>query len=118
MSVSAACQSISSQSQTQVGRRYTPCLTRFYASLLPGILLPLITEALTELHVKWKMCEPKHEPDGVTRWRMRIGGFDKRKLMFKGTLELEEFEYDDLRGSFCVMNREKVRRAVLSNSCN
>lgn len=54
------------------------------------------------------MGEPKKDPDGVVRWRMRIGGFDKRKLMFKGTLELEEFEYDDLKGTFCVMNRDQV----------
>ncbi|THG95423.1 hypothetical protein EW026_g6227 [Hermanssonia centrifuga] len=33
-------------SQTQTGRRYTPSLTRFYASLPPADLLPLITEAL------------------------------------------------------------------------
>ncbi|KAI0339190.1 Pkinase-domain-containing protein [Trametopsis cervina] len=94
-------------SQTQAGRRYTPVLTRFYSSLLPGILLPLITESLTDLNVKWKLSEPKRDTDGVTRWRMRIGGFDKRKLMFKGTVELEEFENEDHKGTFCMMNRDQ-----------
>lgn len=39
------------------------------------------------------------------------GGFDKRKLMYKGTIELEEFWSEEVkvRGTFCVMNREKVR---------
>ena len=100
------------QSQTQAGCRYNPVLTRFYSSLLPGILLPLITESLTDLRVKWKASDPKKDTDGVQRWKMRVGGFDKRKLIFKGTIELEEFETDDHKGTFCVMHRDQVRNAV------
>ncbi|KAI0696596.1 kinase-like domain-containing protein [Cytidiella melzeri] len=94
-------------SQTQAGRRYTPGLTRFYSSLLPGILLPLVTEALSELRVKWKVSETRRDTDGVARTKMRVGGFDKRKLIFKGTVELEEFETDGHRGTFCVMHRDQ-----------
>jgi serine/threonine-protein kinase CHEK1 len=71
-------------------------------------MLPMITEALTDLRVKWKVSEQKRENDGVARWKLRIGGFDKRKLMFKGTVELEEFENDDHKGTFCVMHRDQV----------
>ena len=48
---------------------------------------------------------------GIVRHRVRIGGFDKRKLMYRGTIELEEFYSEEVgvRGTFCVMNREKVR---------
>lgn len=53
----------------------------------------------------------KREGEGITRHRLRIRGFDKRKLMYKGTIELEEFWSEEVkvRGTFCVMNREKVR---------
>lgn len=44
---------------------------------------------------------------------MRVGGFDKRKLIFKGTIELEEFETDEARGTFCVMHRDQVRCSVV-----
>ncbi|KAI0083554.1 CAMK/CAMKL/CHK1 protein kinase [Irpex rosettiformis] len=100
-------QSLMLFSQTQAGRRYTPVLTRFYSSLLPGILLPLITESLTDLKVKWKVSDPKKPTDGAQRWKMRVGGFDKRKLIFKGTIELEEFENGDHKGTFCVMHRDQ-----------
>ena len=54
----------------------------------------------------------------ILRRRIRIGGFDRRKLMYKGTIELEEFETPDgsVRGTFCVMNREKVRVCVHSRA--
>ena len=49
----------------------------------------------------------------IVRSRMRIGGFDARHLMYKGTVELEEFYSEEVgvRGTFCVMKREKVGRA-------
>lgn len=96
-----------------MGRRYTPVLTRFYTSILPSLLLPLIEEALTDQKIKYKKLEPKRDGE-MTRLRIRVGGFDKRKLVFKGTIELEEFEHDDFHGTFCVMNREKVRQALPS----
>ncbi|KAJ3550876.1 hypothetical protein NM688_g4979 [Phlebia brevispora] len=90
-------------SQTQCGRRYTPSLTRFYAKLGPGILMPLICEALDTLGVKHRMAEKTSE-DVL---RIRVGGLDKRKLVFKGWIELEDFEYDGVAGSFCVMQRDQ-----------
>lgn len=67
--------------------------------------------------MKWKMSEPKNDTDDVKRWRIRLGGFDKRKLMFKGILELEEFEYEDVKGSFCLMNRDQVCVCDLNVRC-
>jgi len=104
-------QSLMLFSQTQAGVRYTPCLTRFYTQLGPYILLPLIEDALTELGVKWKRAvEVDIAPTGAPEQkilRMRIGGHDKRKVMFKGWVELEEFSYRDQEGSFCVMQRDQ-----------
>ncbi|GBE84122.1 Serine/threonine-protein kinase CHK1 [Sparassis crispa] len=98
-------------SQTQSGRRYTPHLTRFYSSLRRHDLQPLVTAALTVLGVKWK--PPMEETDddgdgaGVPMLSVRIGGFDKRKLMFKGWVLLEDFNYGEREGTFCVMQRDQ-----------
>lgn len=96
-------------SQTQSGRRYTPHLTRFYSSLQPGILINLIQEALSqfeEFGVKYKDPVADTDEDGPIL-RMRIGGHDRRKLMFKGTVELENFSYGGITGSFCIMHRDQ-----------
>ena len=78
--------------------------------------MQLIQEALTDLGVKHKPPvvaqsqasgdQGSHEP---VLLKMRIGGFDKRKLMFKGMIELEDFEYAGHSGTFCVMHRDQVR---------
>ncbi|KAL4251189.1 protein kinase superfamily protein [Abortiporus biennis] len=94
-------------SQTQFGQRYTPHLTRFYASLGPGILATLIQEALTSFGVKFKPPTQIKDGDRAGMLRMRIGGYDKRKLMFKGVIELESFEYGDFSGTFCLMHRDQ-----------
>lgn len=98
------------QSQTQSGRRYTPHLTRFYSSLGPYMLMSLIQESLTELGVKWKPPMEVDEGEGTEKFfRMRIGGHDKRRVMFKGWVVLEHFSYAEHKGSFCVMQRDRVR---------
>ncbi|KAG9217645.1 hypothetical protein CCMSSC00406_0003666 [Pleurotus cornucopiae] len=97
-------------SQTQTGQRYTPHLTRFYASLGPPLLLALIKESLEGLNVKCKDQPPRPVYDaggGGLQHRLRIGGFDKRKVMFKGWVEVEPFEYRGSDGSFCVMQRDE-----------
>lgn len=66
--------------------------------------MPLISQVLEDYKVKFR--EPERTPDGITR--MRVGGHDKRKLMFKGWIELEDFEYEGKEGSFCVMQRDQV----------
>lgn len=48
--------------------------------------------------------------------QIRIGGYDQRKLMYKGYVKLENFTYKQYSGTFCVMHREQVR-AVSSCRC-
>lgn len=101
--------SLSQQSQTQSGMRYTPSLTRFFSSTNPSQLLQLITSALTSLGVKLKAADPERSADGSSeKLRLRIGGYDARKEVFKGWVELETFTYRGDVGSFCVMQRDQV----------
>ncbi|KAJ7791116.1 hypothetical protein B0H14DRAFT_3094554 [Mycena olivaceomarginata] len=91
-------------SQTQSGTRYTPHLTRFYASLLPPSILPLIHAGLTSLGVTCKetpLPAPSSPSSPSTPLRLRIGGHDARKEVFRGWLEVEPFEYHGDHGSFC-----------------
>lgn len=74
--------------------------------------MPLICEALTTLGVKHR--EPETTSEGVLR--VRVGGNDRRKLLFKGWVELEDFVHNDVAGSFCVMQRDQVcLRAAVSS---
>jgi len=90
------------KSQTQSGIRYTPQLTRFYASVTPPELVPLILSALALLGVK---CQGG-EQSGKT-WRTRVGCFDQRKEALKGWIEIEEFSIKGRQVSFCVLKRDK-----------
>ena len=98
------------QSQTQSGRRYTPQLTRFYTAIGPGILVDLLKESLDVLGVKHKDAHVIAGSKAVHR--LRVGGYDKRKIMFKGWIELEVFSRMQVSGAFCVMQRDVVRRRV------
>ncbi|KAJ7617302.1 CAMK/CAMKL/CHK1 protein kinase [Roridomyces roridus] len=108
-------------SQTQTGVRYTPHLTRFYASLPPAAFFPLLHQGLLGMDVQCRVAPPNtvsatpsldaSETQLQTTTeilRMRIGGHDARKEMFKGWLEVEPFEYPRLgvRGSFVIMQRD------------
>ncbi len=96
------------QSQTQTGARYTPYLTRFYAALGPGLLTGLIQEALEAMKVKTKPLPPSATNDGGSELhRIRIGGYDRRRQLFKGWVEVERFTYRGAEGSFCVMRRDE-----------
>jgi serine/threonine-protein kinase Chk1 len=95
------------KSQTQSGNRYTPHLTRFYAALGPALLMPLIQESLEAINVRCKGA-PIREDQGPQVLRLRIGGYDRRKVMFKGWVEVERFSYRGSEGSFCVMQRDVV----------
>ncbi|RDB27406.1 Serine/threonine-protein kinase CHK1 [Hypsizygus marmoreus] len=97
-------QSLMLFSQTQSGNRYTPHLTRFYAALGHTLLMPLIQESLEALNVRCKPAPPSQDPGAPLR--LRIGGLDKRKTMFKGWVEVEKFTYRGSVGSFCVMQRD------------
>jgi len=94
-------------SQTQSGQRYTPHLTRFYSSLPPTELMRLIHDALQALGVKCKPAEPSPSDSSTLLLRLRVGGFDRRKEMFKGWVEVEDFVYRGQEGSFCVMQRDQ-----------
>lgn len=56
-------------------------------------------------------CKFPGQPDTAAKEssvRLRVGGFDTKKLMFKGWVEVENFTYRGHRGSFCVMQRDVV----------
>ncbi|KAG9313546.1 kinase-like domain-containing protein [Chiua virens] len=91
-------------SQTQNGRHYNPHLTRFYTGIGPGILIDLIKESLAAEQVKYK--DATILAGSRATHRLRIGGFDKRKIMFKGWVELEIFNWGNVSGAFCVMQRD------------
>lgn len=65
-----------------------------------------IISAVTSLGVKSKPAPP--EPSEPERLRLRVGGYDLRKQMFKGWIEVEPFIYHGDEGSFCVMQRDQV----------
>lgn len=96
-------------SQTQGGTRYTPALTRFYASIPPMHFLPILVAALQADGVRCAKGEEEANPDHPGRVSFRIGGLDRRKEQFRGTIELEPFRRTDkgLDGSFVVMTRER-----------
>lgn len=66
------------------------------------MLFPLIHEALEGLGVRCKASTS--DPS-----RLRIGGYDNRKVIFKGTVIVEAFSKNSLSGSFVIMSREEVR---------
>ena len=49
-------------------------------------------------------------------WKMKVGGYDRRKLIFKGTIEVEPFERTGVEGSFVVMARTQVSSFGLDSS--
>lgn len=99
-------QSLMLFTQTQHGPRYSPHLTRFYASLPPTSLIPLLRTALSALHVKSEERQSTNE-EGEPRMRLRIGGYDKRKVVFRGWVDAEGFERGGYEGSLVVMARDE-----------
>ncbi|KZT25486.1 Pkinase-domain-containing protein [Neolentinus lepideus HHB14362 ss-1] len=94
-------------SQTQNGRRYIPNLTRFYCSIPPHELMPLIYESLEGHGVTCKLKPLDENPSTSEVLKLRIGGYDLRKEMFKGWVDVEKFTYNDIECSFCVMQRDQ-----------
>ncbi|KAE9394336.1 CAMK/CAMKL/CHK1 protein kinase [Gymnopus androsaceus JB14] len=92
-------------SQTQSGTRYTPGLTRFYTSIGPALLMPIVKETLEGSETTCKETPQDDSGSGVRK--MRVGGYDKRKLAFKGWVEIEHFSYRGMQGSFVVMQRDE-----------
>ncbi|ETW75543.1 hypothetical protein HETIRDRAFT_331300, partial [Heterobasidion irregulare TC 32-1] len=94
-------------SQTQSGTRYTPQLTRFYARIQPPRLLELIEQSLVEFRVKVKHVDPDESSGSPDDMRCRIGGFDKRRVQFRGWVIVQRFVDRDIEGSFCIMQRDE-----------
>ncbi|KAI9454195.1 CAMK/CAMKL/CHK1 protein kinase [Russula earlei] len=96
-------QSLMLFSQTQGGTRYTPHLTRFWASVAPPELLDIIESALGVLAVGAARVD---ELNGELR--CRIGGLDHRRVPFRGWVIIEPFDTaDGSVRSFCVMQRDE-----------
>lgn len=70
--------------------------------------MSLIKESLEVHHVKCKLAPPVVNDRGMETLRLRVGGYDQRKEMFKGWVEVEKFVYRSSEGSFCVMKRDEV----------
>jgi serine/threonine-protein kinase CHEK1 len=81
--------------------KYSPHLTRFFISLPPNELAPLLVEALNTLDVKHKV-----KPPAI----VLVGGYDARKEKFKGRVTFEAFEWRGGKCSIVEMVREEVRR--------
>lgn len=113
------------QSQTQSGSRYTPHLTRFYASLPPHDLLDACDEVLRSFGCKTKL-HPSNPPrpsedmsdsdktavEEQISVKCRVGGLDARRVQFKGYVEIESFARNGYSGSFCVFRRDEVRLSL------
>ena len=70
--------------------------------------MALIKESLETFQVKCKLAPPSVNDRGMETMRLRVGGHDLRKEMFKGWVEVERFSYRSSEGSFCVMKRDEV----------
>ncbi|KAI0300081.1 CAMK/CAMKL/CHK1 protein kinase [Multifurca ochricompacta] len=97
-------QSLMLFSQTQGGTRYTPHLTRFWASIAPPELIVAMERALQGQSVR--VVRAGNGPNGEVR--CRIGALDARRIPFKGWAIAEPFATADggVR-SFCVMQRDE-----------
>ncbi|KAH9991959.1 CAMK/CAMKL/CHK1 protein kinase [Russula compacta] len=94
-------QSLMLFSQTQGGTRYTPHLTRFWASMAPLELLVAIENAL-------KLQDVRAVRADNGELRCRIGASDHRRVPFRGWVIVEPFATaDGSVRSFCVMQRDK-----------
>ena len=80
--------------------KYSPHLTRFFTSLPPNKLAPLLIEALNAIGVKNKV-----KPSAT----VLVGGYDMRKEKFKGRVMFEGFEWKGVECSIVEMAREEVR---------
>lgn len=75
---------------------------------------------LTGSNIKWKSAvevdpeEDDSEDSKEKELHMLIGGFDNRRLKFKGRVRIEPFCSDGFNGSFCVMQRDSVRRTPIA----
>lgn len=69
--------------------------------------MTLIKEALESEGVRCKDVPVIKNERGMELHKLRVGGFDMRKQMFKGWVDVEPFSYRGVEGSFCVMRRDE-----------
>lgn len=86
--------------------KYSPHLTRFFTSLPPNKLAPILIEALNALGVKNKVKPPA---------TVLVGGYDVRKEKFKGRIMFEGFEWKGVECSIVEMAREEVKGCSLTS---
>lgn len=91
-------------SQTQVGMRYIPQLTRFYATVPPDELMQRVLAALASLPGKIKSQERAPEPPRAAI--ARVGGYDARREVFKGFVEIEQLVIKGSLLSLCIFRRD------------
>jgi len=73
----------------------------------------MIFETLLVLNVQCK-ATPNSNDGPTTEYRLRIGGHDKRQMIFKGWVVIEKFVYKDhAEGSFVVMKRDEVSKMAV-----
>ena len=70
--------------------------------------MPLIQEFLEKSNVQCKPLPPAANARGVEVYKLRIGGKDARKEIFKGWVEVEKFTWNGVQGSFCLMKKDEV----------
>ncbi|KAF8269432.1 kinase-like domain-containing protein [Lactarius quietus] len=97
-------QSLMVFSQTQGGTRYTPNLTRFWASISPPELIVAIEKGLEGLSIRAVRAS-----DGSNgELRCRIGTLDARRVPLKGWAIVESFATaEGSARSLCIMQRDE-----------
>jgi serine/threonine-protein kinase Chk1 len=70
----------------------------------------MIVETLATSNVQCKAASSPSDKPTNEPYRLRIGGHDKRKTVFKGWVTVEKFSYNNgqVEGSFVVMKRDEV----------
>jgi serine/threonine-protein kinase Chk1 len=66
-----------------------------------------VTAVLIRFDLKYKV-----KPESL---QIKVGGYDRRKEKFIGSIQMEHFAWEGGEGSRCVMNRQTVSTFLLYN---
>jgi serine/threonine-protein kinase Chk1 len=58
---------------------------------------------------------PAMNERGIEVYKLRVGGRDARKEVFKGWVEVEPFARNAVAGSFCLMRKDMVSALYYSS---
>jgi serine/threonine-protein kinase Chk1 len=64
--------------------------------------------------VQCRRMPPSVNERGVEVHKLRIGGKDARKELFKGWVEVEQFTRNAIQGSFCLLKKDMVSAFIYS----